>query len=94
MSKRKLFSQREALMLQRRVRKLENHLEMQRRQWTDDWPKRCIFIGRVEAVANKNIGAVETAIKLKHAVVCSVDGDALTLWADPVPAPYEVGRSK
>ena len=82
---KKVITQVEARHWRSETKKLRAFLNQLRRQWAKDWPEHCIFIGRAD-VDPATIAKVETAKRLRHAVVVAVDGQALTLWADPVQA--------
>lgn len=82
---KKVITQVEARHWRAETKRLRAFLKQLRYQWTKDWPEQCIFIGRVD-VDPATIAKVETARRLRHAVVVAVDGTALTMWADPVQA--------
>lgn len=63
----KTISQREARRLQQRVAKLENQLDMQRANWSNDWPGG-INIDTM-TVKEAEFSIADTARKLGHAVV-------------------------
>lgn len=85
MASKKVITQVEAREWRKEAKRLDAFLNHLRRQWTNSWPEHCIFIGRVD-VDPATIAKVETAKRLRHAVVVAVDGTALTMWADPVQA--------
>lgn len=84
---RRPISQREARALRKRVRELETLQRQQRTTWGDEWPDGTI-IGRLQLDApSLQVQAVQTARRLKHAVVAvPVDGNrALVFFALPLP---------
>lgn len=82
------ISQREARALRKRVRELEALQRRQRTVWGEEWPDGTI-IGRLQLDApSLQIQAVQTARRLKHAVVAVPvnDNKALVLFALPLSA--------
>ena len=84
----KVITQREARRNRAELKRLKGYLEQLRRAWISEWPKNCLFIGRT-SVDVATAARLETARRLRHAVVVSVDGTDLTFWADPVQAEKE-----
>lgn len=73
------ISQREARQLRKRVLVLENIIAQQNRSWVTEWPSNiCIGLMGADAVT---IARVQTARKLGHAVVVTVSGTDLALYA-------------
>lgn len=79
-----MISQREARRLQKQVRHLHTVLDLQRRAWGDEWPDGGVNIGRLSADTQLQV-AVETARKLRHAVVVTVSDGRLLFHALPLP---------
>jgi len=83
------ISQREARRLRARVHELETIMQQARQYWRQDYPAG-IHLGTVSMVNNlQTLGRVEGARICGHAVVVSVRGDSLTLYAVNQPNPNE-----
>lgn len=75
------ISQREAYRLKQRVRALEEKFDDQRRGWSSDWPGSTV-IARVK-LCPEQYAAIDTARKLKHAVVVVAQSDyTIACFAD------------
>ena len=84
------ISQREARRLKRKLRNLEESLEIQKRKWLNEYPTyECI--DRIRNAPETTRACVRTARTLKHAVVVTVQGDDLVFFADKI---LEVGRDR
>ena len=80
------ISQREAHKLSKRVRELEDILNRQRHGWATEWPDG-VNIASMDASNVANLCAViNTARILKHAVICTVDGNTVRFYGCPLPS--------
>lgn len=79
--KRKTISQADARRLKARVHQLEGILDDQRNCYLREYPGG-VHIGTIELSEMRQLlGSVWTARKLDHAVVVSVDGTRIQLYA-------------
>jgi hypothetical protein len=81
---RKTITQTEARRLQQRVRQLEDMLGKQRNAYVRDWPDG-IHLGSIAMNERPRLlGGIETARKLKHAIVVTTDNLSLNVYAVPL----------
>ena len=74
----KHISQREARRLKRENARLQSILSGQRKDWRGEWPDHVAVLGRLVKPGNPIISQVDTARRLQHAVVVTVqDNDLL-----------------
>lgn len=78
------ISQREARRLRKRVAELED-LDWQRwSSWASDFPGGTHIAAVDVSALPKSISAIETARKLKHAVIALNDGETVRFYALPL----------
>jgi len=80
---RPAISQREARRLRRRVQELEAELQTQRSTWSREWPGG-VHLCNLE-VSLVDYARLETARKLDHAVVVTLSGREVRMYALPLP---------
>lgn len=68
----RIISQREAHRLVKRVQKLEDERDRQRRRWSSEYPGGT-HLGYISHERDWFSGRLEAAQILKHAIVCRVD---------------------
>jgi len=73
------ISQREAVRLRRRVHQLEEQLKKMQNAWVGEWPSYTV-ICRITP-NEKVMACVETARRLKHAVVAAPQGNEIAFFA-------------
>ena len=78
------ISQREARRLKRENNRLLKMLADQRKDWRGEWPEG-IVIGRLSPAPSPIRYQVATARRLKHAVVCTVQGDDVVFYGAELP---------
>ena len=80
----KKYTQSEARRLEAQVRGLTQILNQQKDSWASDWPDSTRITDVI--IGNERVlGAIETARKLKHAVVVTVEGQRLIFHACELP---------
>jgi hypothetical protein len=80
----KKYTQSEANRLAAQVKGLTDILNQQKNSWSSDWPDSTRIADLV--IGNERvIGAIDTARKLKHAVVVTVSGQTLIFHACELP---------
>lgn len=78
------ISQREAQRLRKRVDELEKQIVDQNRSWSAAWPGGT-HIRTMDASMHSELrAAIKTARMLKHAVVCTVDGQTIMFYGCPM----------
>lgn len=86
----KPISQREARALRKRIRILEDQIEMQRNVWTREWPG---GVHLASITHRETAIQLQVARKLKHAVVATICGDDIRFYALPAANTASRGRS-
>lgn len=81
-----MISQREAHRLRREVERMSSVFDAMLRNWRGEWPDATV-IGRVENAGCEVLAIVETARRLKHAVVVTRQGRDLVFYGSELPKP-------
>jgi len=88
------MSQNEARDWRAKAGRLAQYIQNQRSRWTARWFESGIFLGEIDS-PERLAGCLETARKLQHPVIASLDstGKMIQFFADPVEAPDQIAKA-